>query len=598
MLQRLTIIGFIALSACGPAVVMPPPACTASTCAGCCDSSGQCQEGTQLTACGRLGLACTTCQSSQSCVAGLCQGAISAGGGAAAGGTAGGGTAGGDTAGGSAAGGGTAGGASGGGAPTGGGTPTGGGSTAGGSGGGASAVGGGAAGGTVTRSTQFQTTPLRFSVPATAYNALTSTTSVVLARNWATLDLNGDRRVDLALTSNPLTGAIFTTGGVTHWNVHFGTATGFSSTATQWVVPANPSVAQGYTLANSATGSSFWSTIDISGDGRPDLVHTMNPLSMGPYVSMLGSPTDGWLVRRGVSNGFDATTTTLPVPRVTGLSGGLDRTVNDTSTRRWLLTEVTGDALIDLVITADPATDSVWSVNFRTNWVVCPGTAAGFGPSTGCPSLAVPDNGVAGGFKSATSFATAVRRVWLLADMNGDGRADLVQTMNPVGATLGEPFLVNGSPYWKVWLNVYGTGARDTLYAATPTQWTVPTNAFSTPSSATAPLFWQLMDLDGDRVTELVQTADPATGRPFAGPSWRVFSANTAMTGFSARGAIWTIPAGPGLDGFRSVSGTSWTVIDVTGDGLPDLVQFQDPGTGLAFSDANGSFWRVYPGIP
>lgn len=596
MLQRLTIIGFVALSACGPAVVMPPPACTASTCAGCCTSAGQCQEGTQLTACGRLGLACTTCQSSQTCVAGLCQGAISTGGGSA-----GGGSAGGDTAGGSAGGGGTAGGASGGavtggGTPTGGGTQTGGGSTAGGGAGGG-AVGGGAAGGSMTRSTQFQPTSLRFSVPATAYNALASTVAAGTNRNWSTLDLNGDRRVDLALTSNPQTGAIFSTGGVTHWNVHLGTATGFSSAITQWVVPANPSVAQGYTVANSATASSFWSTIDISGDGRPDLVHTMNPLSMGPYVSMLGSPTDGWLVRRGVANGFDATTITLTVPRVTGLSGGLDRTVNDTSTRRWLLTEVTGDALVDLVITADPATDNVWTVNLRTNWVVCPGSAAGFGPFTGCQTLSVPDNGVAGGFKSATSFATAVRRVWLLADMNGDGRADLVQTMNPVGLLGSEPFLLNGAPYWKVWLNQYGT-VRDTLYAATPTQWTVPTNAFSTPSSATAPQFWQLMDLDGDRAAELVQTADPTTGRPFAGPSWRVFSANAAATGFSPRGAIWTIPAGPGVDGFRSVSGTSWTVLDVTGDGLPDLVQFQDPTTGLAFADVNGPFWRVYPGIP
>ncbi len=591
MLQRITIIGVIALSACGPAVVTPPPACTASTCAGCCDAAGQCQEGAQLTACGRLGLACATCQSSQSCVAGLCQGAISTGGGSAGGDATGGGTAGG------AAGGETAGGASGG-AVTGGGTPTGGGSTAGGGGGG-STVGGGAAGGSVTRSTRFQSTPLRFSVPATTFNSLASAAAQGSTRsNWATLDLNGDRRVDLALTSDPQTGAIFATGSVTHWNVHLGTATGFSSAATQWIVPANPSVAQGYTLANSATGSSFWSTIDLSGDGRPDLVHTMNPLNMGPYVSMAGSPTDGWLVRRGLSNGFEATPITVTVPRVAALSGGLDRTINDTVTRRWLLTEVTGDALIDLVITADPATDSVWSLNLRTNWVVCPGTAAGFGTFTACQQLPVPDNGIGGGFKSATSFATSTRRVWLLADMNGDGRADLVQTMNPVGGTLGEPFLLNGAPYWKVWLNVYGT-ARDALYAATPTQWTVPSIAFSTPSSATAPQFWQLMDLDGDRIPELVQTADPTTGRPFAGPSWRVFSANTSATGFLARvAAIWTIPVGPGLDGFRSVSGASWAVLDVTGDGLPDLVQFQNPATGLAFTDVTGPFWRVYPGIP
>jgi hypothetical protein len=42
MLQRLTIIGLVALSGCGPTVVAPPPACTVSTCAGCCHSAGRC----------------------------------------------------------------------------------------------------------------------------------------------------------------------------------------------------------------------------------------------------------------------------------------------------------------------------------------------------------------------------------------------------------------------------------------------------------------------------------------------------------------------------------------------------------------------------
>ncbi|MER2560781.1 MAG: hypothetical protein ABTQ32_08685 [Myxococcaceae bacterium] len=71
----------------------------------------------------------------------------------------------------------------------------------------------------------------------------------------------------------------------------------------------------------------------------------------------------------------------------------------------------------------------------------------------------------------------------------------------------------------------------------------------------------------------------------------------TARSGFSTTGTPWTIPTGPAPDGFRSVSGTSWAVLDVTGDGLPDLVQFQDPATGQAFSDSSGAFWRVYAGF-
>lgn len=569
----------VAALGCGTPVVMTPPVgCTASTCAGCCDSAGRCQGGAEVTACGRLGLACATCQSGQVCAGGLCSGPISTGGGA------GGGSAGGDTAGGDA-GGSTAGGNPGGGAA---------GGDAGGTAGGAVTGGGGAGGGSAfVRSRQFQATPIRFAVPGTVYNALTSSGGT---RHWSTIDLNGDGRVDLALTSNPLTGAVFATGTVTHWNVHLGTAVGFSGTVTQWPVPANASLPQGYNVADSATGSSFWATFDLTGDGRPDLLHTMNPTSMGPYVSMIGSATDGWLTRRGSTSGFVATNVTTTVPRVTGLSGGIDRPFSDANSRRWALAEMTGDALPDLVITADPTTDLVWATPGQSSWVVCPGTTAGFGAFSTCRTLAVPDSATPGGFKSTSSFAASLRRVWLLVDLTGDGRDDLVQTMNPA-AMAPEPFYFSvGAPAWKVWPNTFGTGVRDPLFASTPIEWSVPSRAFSTSSSATSPLFWEVMDLDGDGVPEFVQTSDPSTGRVFPGSLWNVYTANGS--GFGPGANTWPVPAGPAPDGFRSVSGAGWQVLDVTGDRRPDLVQFQDPATGQAFSDSSGAFWRVYPGTP
>ena len=52
------------------------------------------------------------------------------------------------------------------------------------------------------------------------------------------------------------------------------------------------------------------------------------------------------------------------------------------------------------------------------------------------------------------------------------------------------------------------------------------------------------------------------------------------------------------FSGDEQGSYVGYALDDVTGDGLPDLVQFQDPTTGLAFADVNGPFWRVYPGIP
>lgn len=593
---------------CGTVTPPPPPGCVASTCAGCCDGAGVCQDGTATSACGRLGLVCAACLPGQTCVAGLCQG-TAIGGGTAGGGSAGGGAAGGGTSGGSTGGGASAGGTAGGGIATAGGTAGGaqgggfaGGSTAGGTAGanGGGSVAGGTAmgGGAATRSTRFQATPLRFSVPASVYNAPTAVASGAgVPRLWDTLDLNGDGRVDLAITSNPATGAVFVTNSVSHWNVHLGTPTGFSGSITQWVVPSNLLVAQGYNATRSESGLLFWATTDVTGDGRPDLVHTMNPTSGGPYVSLAGAMTDGWLLRRGGANSFDQAAVTWTVPRVTNLSGGIDRVANDTVGRRWTLAEVTGDALVDLIITADPVTDNVWLTN-GTQWVVCAGTVSGYPPVASCPRYTVPDNGVAGGFKSANVNAPASQRVWALIDMNGDGRMDLVQTLNPAvpGAST---FLNFGTPAWRVWFS------RDTssgsLFDIAPTLWTVPAVTFFAPSSAAGLNYWQTMDLDGDRLPELVQTADPATGRPFgfgtAAPSWRVY-APARGGGFQTTTTSWTIPAGPAPDGFRSTTGTGWAVMDITGDARPDLVQFQDPATGLAFTDVSGSFWRVYPGIP
>ncbi len=423
-----------------------------------------------------------------------------------------------------------------------------------------------------------------------------TTPGALTPRSWTTLDLTGDGRVDLVLTSDPATGAVFNTNGTRHWNVHAGTATGFSAMATPFSVPTTASIAQGYNTTTSATGTFFWNTLELNADGRPDLVHTMNALVGGPAVSVLGASTDGWLVFRANALGFDATTTTFNVPRVTNLSGGIDRTTNDTAGRRWALARLNADTIPDLVITADPMTDAVWTSALIPQWIVCLGTTSGFGAFSSCQRLQVPDNGVAGGFKSTASTVPATRRVWLLADLDGDGRDDLIQTANPLAIT-PTTFLNGTTAVWRVWFNQLGPTA---LFSTTSTQWVVPASTFATPFSATAPNFWQLMDLDGDVVKELVQTADPLTGRPFTTPgnpaSWRVYFA-TGRTGFSATATSWTIPVGPMPEGFRSISGASWSVLDVTGDGLPDLVQFQDPATGVAFTDPSGAFWRVYAGF-
>ncbi|MDX2008594.1 MAG: hypothetical protein SFW67_00305 [Myxococcaceae bacterium] len=90
------------VSACGPT----RPACTSTTCLGCCDSTGECRSGFDNSACGTRGNLCAACGLGQSCVSGACSqpNPGGTGGGGSSGGAAGGGFSGG-------AGGGSAGGA-------------------------------------------------------------------------------------------------------------------------------------------------------------------------------------------------------------------------------------------------------------------------------------------------------------------------------------------------------------------------------------------------------------------------------------------------------------------------------------------------------
>lgn len=124
-MRTLLLVSAVAVSAlvvgCSPP---PPTGCSIANCAGCCDSSGTCQLGTDNAACGASATACQPCGAGLSCQNKACLTSTTGGGGGGA----------------TGGGGGTTGG---GGGTTGGGT--GGGATGGGTGGGATGGGGGAA---------------------------------------------------------------------------------------------------------------------------------------------------------------------------------------------------------------------------------------------------------------------------------------------------------------------------------------------------------------------------------------------------------------------------------------------------------------------
>ncbi|HEX2616004.1 MAG TPA: hypothetical protein VHL57_00605, partial [Flavobacteriales bacterium] len=102
--------------------------------------------------------------------------------------------------------------------------------------------------------------------------------------SWSTLDINGDHRVDLVCTgTRAANGWVteFSPSSNSYWKVYLNTGNGFSTTPTNWSLPSggetDGGVLQGFHLLSDIgtdTGTDTWSTFDINGDARPDLVCT------------------------------------------------------------------------------------------------------------------------------------------------------------------------------------------------------------------------------------------------------------------------------------------------------------------------------------
>ncbi|MFO0665320.1 MAG: VCBS repeat-containing protein [Polyangiaceae bacterium] len=154
---------------------------------------------------------------------------------------------------------------------------------------------------------------------------------------------------------------------------------------------------------------------------------------------------------------------------------------------------------------------------------------------------------------AGTSWQQGYER-YTLIDIHGDGKPDLVVTGTEKDTTLGKT-------KWLVFKN------NGTSFENTPETWTLPM-----PAAGTS---WQqgyerytLIDIHGDGKPDLVITGtekDTTVGKT----KWLVFKNNG--TSFESTPETWTLP--------MPAAGTSWqqgyeryTLIDIHGDGKPDLV--------------------------
>jgi hypothetical protein len=299
---------------------------------------------------------------------------------------------------------------------------------------------------------------------------------------------------------------------------------------------------------------------------------------------------------------------------------GYDALGSDPSgTQSWTLADMNGDGKTDLLVTG--ATNGTIAKQFGEGsspyWNLYLNTGTGFSSTAtqwSTPSGGLPNDGYRVADYDAVGTDPSGTQSWALLDINGDGKPDLVVTAVSSG-TISKQLGEGSSPYWNVHLNT-GTG-----FSTTVTQWSTPTggqandgykvigyDALGSDPSGTQS--WTLADMNGDGKPDLLVTG--ATNGTIAkqfgegsSPYWNVYL-NTG-TGFSSTATQWSTPSG-GLvnDGYRVAdydavgtdpSGTqSWALLDINGDGKPDLVVTAVSSGSISkqFGEGSSPYWNVY----
>ncbi|APR87378.1 cell surface protein [Minicystis rosea] len=222
---------------------------------------------------------------------------------------------------------------------------------------------------------------------------------------WTTADLDGDAKPDLVVTDGA-------TEQNRAWKVYKNTGSGFATTATSWTLPAGAPAGSGFfTFANT-----YWTTADLDGDAKPDLVVTDGATEQNR----------AWKVYKNTGSSFATTAAEWALPAGAPAGSGYFTFANT----YWTTADLDGDAKPDLVVT-DGATEQ------NRAWKIYKNTGSGF--ATASADWALPAGAPAG-----SGFFTFANTYWTTADLDGDGRADLVVTD---GAT-------EQNRVWKLFRNV------------------------------------------------------------------------------------------------------------------------------------------------
>jgi len=294
------------------------------------------------------------------------------------------------------------------------------------------------------------------------------------------------------------------------------------------------------------SSSASWKIADVNRDGHSDIIH-IQTIDVGP--------TRQTQIDMCLGNGVGQFGCLTPSFRINSPPGMV---LNE-----WRLADVDGDGRPDLV-----------------QELVSP--VSGLGSNLFIKTLRADGSGgwieepLAGPITTSFPSADYVRasHTWRIADVNGDGRDDLVQIASTV-ADVRVTTLVHRP-----------TGGWSSLTSVVPNP-SIAAGWGSVPGADSA-ISWHIVDANGDGIADLVRQLPLPSGiivETLFGLGHGQFFATVSVPPLPA---ATILPVTPGT--------VDWHALDVNGDGLTDLIQIAKNGgsarANVLYSTGNGQ-WRL-----
>jgi hypothetical protein len=345
---------------------------------------------------------------------------------------------------------------------------------------------------------------------------------------------------------------------------------GFADTPEAWALEAG--FVADYNMYSTDGLGDYWSVLDLTGDGLPDLIQTGH--GNNADADVMG---EHWYVWPGTGAGFGARIDwVLPMDH-RDFAG-----IHAANSIQTVL-DINGDGYPDLVFAMDTTTNDAFGPPGANYWeVFLSDGATGFEITPrqwSLPALANPTEVYEG-----TSHT--------VRDLDGDGRVELIETQ-----VLNENFgAESGTPHWRVHA-IDGDGFADSY-----TEWPLP--ASRSPYTGDY-LSWNLSDsvardVTGDGLPDLVLPRD--INWPFAiygeDPDWHWLVHVNEGDGFAPTAREWSLPDPEFLFPSSSAddiypTSTDWMTMPI-GGGTPVLVVSHDFELDAPFVEGGETIWAIF----